>query len=737
MAITGYYGGKKYAPLPSGGGGSSDLSPILDVAGRPLEFPVGSSGAKAQLEEASRIVSERKATEQRKITEQKRIEDEARKKSAAASLQYRKEAARARNREEREAAAEKLSTTLGQVRAGYTGERVQSGLITSGRLGGFGGFEVTPETAQETIRYGKGQTYPKEVYEQMETKSKQRIADALQRGDTVEFVPGGVKITPLTSWEKAEMKVREKVTYPIGKKIYETTEVSIEKLSKGFGVYAPVGLGIPGMPTAITTPELRESSSGYVSGYLTGLKEKPLKTATLTGVAFVAPEVLGWVGAGSTALIGAELTKTIGTAAGLGITAVYGRSVVERVALEPTWEEKGFKLGEISATEITPFAVGGYLGVKTWPKIEGYLRTIGRKEIPIEKLVPKEVLYGDKKFVEAPSGKISGKEYLKLFKEESQILPGIKEPTLYHATGQKFWNSQLKVKYTPEMETSELKGLYGAYKISPYFLKVQGGYSLYGADVLGGYGKPGIAGIIPKKFILGYTAKPGTAFIPAIKPEVEAILPLGSEAKLLSKDFFFKWKGVRIPIDVFKATTLGGTATKGTTNLLAISSSYRPSKYSLVSPGSFLGSLLSSKSTKSYSSSIRSSIRSSNIGLSSSKSLLRSSSISPIISRKYSRPSYGMKWLLPSSVVGSSIISPSIYSSTYRIPKEPPILPFLKLKGKIGKRERKYKGYEDIAIASDLASQVLKLKPMRVSRKDIMKIAGEPLGIRRIPILID
>ena len=78
-----------------------------------------------------------------------------------------------------------------------------------------------------------------------------------------------------------------------------------------------------------------------------------------------------------------------------------------------------------------------------------------------------------------------------------------------------------------------------------------------------------------------------------------------------------------------------------------------------------------------------------------------------------------------------NISSIPIISVPIKITRIPIIAPFFSLKGIIGKRERKYKGYEDIALASDLASQVLKLKPMAISEKKLMKIAGEPFGVRR------
>jgi len=57
--------------------------------------------------------------------------------------------------------------------------------------------------------------------------------------------------------------------------------------------------------------------------------------------------------------------------------------------------------GEITSTEIAPMLIGGLLGTAIWPRVYGWQETrLRTTEIAEEKLVPKEIRIGEKKFVE-------------------------------------------------------------------------------------------------------------------------------------------------------------------------------------------------------------------------------------------------------------------------------------------------------------------------------------------------
>ena len=343
-------------------------------------------------------------------------------------------------------------------------------------------------------------------------------------------------------------------------------------------------------------PGLEQQESYIQIGAKRGFIEHPIKTAVIFGSSLALPQlvaaggaVAGAIGLGKVATIAAE---------GLFYTApvVYGGITIKRVSEERGAVAKLEKVGEIISTEISPSTVGGYLGTKGYLIGQGLVRTIGRKDIPTEEIVPKDVLSGRKIFPEAGRGASNIKQtqqiHLKKFLTESQRIPGYKEPMGYHATADysQLINKKGLLEVLPEGEDA---GLFISYGVSPHFLRVSPSISYGKANIVGG--EPGVAAVIPKKFTTTPTNQLGVAYIRGTKAEVEAQLPIGTLAALVSKEFRFTYAGVRIPIDIFKTVGVG----KGSLSFSNIASSYsRVSSYAL-SP-SIVGStsiisLLSSK----------------------------------------------------------------------------------------------------------------------------------------------
>ena len=345
----------------------------------------------------------------------------------------------------------------------------------------------------------------------------------------------------------------------------------VARFGVGAGTWISGGVGTIGkmtMDKPITTPLKYAAYGAMGAGIGFGI------SGALTGATAISPVV------GTVAQVGV-------TGAGIGLGGYYAYGVGKQVYEAPT----SFERGGIIGTEGLKIAAigGGYAsGQKGWQQTAGWWRTRGRVEIPAEQLIPAKILSGEKRFVVSPTGKISQKEYLRLFEKESQILPGIKEPIAYHQTPGVWWKGKgLEV---TQPGTSEFPGLYGAYKVSPHFLKVGGEYKIFSLKdwAVPPSKAPGTVGIIPTRFTLTQTGKPGTAFIPATKPEVEAIFPMGTKAVKVSTDYFYRWKGVRVPIDVYKATPPSTTPPIAPVVDVskAVSSYGAMPSYSLISPTS-------------------------------------------------------------------------------------------------------------------------------------------------------
>ena len=193
-------------------------------------------------------------------------------------------------------------------------------------------------------------------------------------------------------------------------------------------------------------------------------------------------------------------------------------------------------------------------------------------------------------------------------------------------------------------------------------------------------------------------AKPGESIIPFIKAEKEAIIPVGTQLRMVDKRFFFEFEGRKIPIYEFEALE-GGELIKGTMDVGTAISSYsravtqrplisstdivssgRYVSYSRDVPSSSVFPVTSSSMVKSISSSSFKAVSSSiSSGVSSSRSSVRSSaSISKVPSSAF----------IPSKSIAPPISPPKSPPIRPRISKPPYAPPYIRpptIKGPPGK----------------------------------------------------
>jgi len=584
-----------------------------------------------------------------------------------------------------------------------------------------------------------------------------------------------------TSWSRANTFLQKKVTQPTSKFIYEKTGVTKES----FGTLAFMNLGIEGEDAIKNlSPKFKswiepketyakEFGASSVAGYLGGLKDKPLKTAVTTGVFFALPKVLGTIGKLGITKLATKLPKTskvLGTGLKYGLPAVYTTSIITRVGLTPgDAKAKGYIFGEIASTELTPMAVGGYAGAKFWKNWDGFLSTLKRKEIKAEDIIIKDVRTGKKTFVESGSYGYKGK--LGEQKQKFDVQLFTKEGKAYHVTQKKFWKDYLEI--IPGKK--EFKGLYVAPSPSTYFIK--GGLKGYGGSLFTPYTSPGIAEIYPKGFkiskvtrVPGVKKMPGThafiddieggvVYVTGVKAEAEGVFPFGADTKIgkIGTNAFLKWKGQRIPIDTFVASSsddiVKAIATKiknfeqvNVKDLISSSSYGGKGSYPITTPGSYLfGSLLASskisKGSNKYSSDVSKIVSKieSNIMKSGKSSV--GSSFEPYASKG---SSVGIDSSLKSIMSKISKIESSYGGSSYgytptktTTPKA--LLPYLNWGGKPKKRKKKLKkAIYDLLYVPDFTSRALGLEPTEISeaqaKKQLKKILSG-LEIRQ-PVLV-
>ncbi|MBW2673699.1 MAG: hypothetical protein JRD89_09860 [Deltaproteobacteria bacterium] len=363
-------------------------------------------------------------------------------------------------------------------------------------------------------------------------------------------------------------------------------------------------------PLAISSPAARDIAVETLIGSYGGLRERPIQTAALTAISFALPSVIGAAkpagGAVASAIsrvprVGPPIAKYGARAAWTGLSALYGASTVHRVAKEPTIAAKSRKVGEILSTEVAPAFIGTYAGLKYAPRLPSIFQTAGKKEIPIEKIGYPALPEGGYPIA---GRRISAKELMKSFKhgtlyprpvrlEPSGVpvkylpkrakLPG-EPPGDYMWTG---WEE------LPEFDDelvlgrgdSELPGMYGAPVAETYFTHPPLGprISLFSTEIPSAEFRLPVVlrtrvskfkpvprsvrergvGAIAEYVRKGVWREPGTAYLPLMKPEYEAVLPEKTVLKSKGVRFFTKSGPHRFPIHEFVVSPMEGGADTG------------------------------------------------------------------------------------------------------------------------------------------------------------------------------
>lgn len=386
-------------------------------------------------------------------------------------------------------------------------------------------------------------------------------------------------------WESAETGLRARVTYPASEWL-EKKGVTSEKFVEKYTEYRAKQI-FP-FKEIKQAKEYAKVEAEFIKGGAIGVKEKPLKTAVIAAVSFIAPPLLGYAGK-VVAPIAAKfpaIASVTSKVAKYGLPTAYASVTGYRVYQEPQGA-RASKLGEIVTTEVAPMAVGGYAGAYFWPRAGGYLRTIGREEVPLGKITTKEVISGKETFPTAPPS-----QHKKLFLEKKYRLPGVKKPMGYHATPEK-WKELVT---TPG--SSEIPGTYVSPRASIHFAKVGEKYSLYGDEFFPTTKKPTIMGIVPEKFVtkvpvkvtpteaypykykLPGETKQGIGYILKMKSEIEAVITPGTKLATLKlpKKYYTKIRGIRIPIETYST---GGAATTSASGLPTQTFSQLSSRYAI------------------------------------------------------------------------------------------------------------------------------------------------------------
>ncbi len=268
---------------------------------------------------------------------------------------------------------------------------------------------------------------------------------------------------------------------------------------------------------------------------------------------------------------------------GLGGAFIFGKGT--QFVLEPTAGGRGKILGE-TVRELAAFGFGVKVGGKGFTGLQDIIRTRGLKEIPAEAVIDPKFFTGET-FPQIKKGQRAGELKSEFFQPVKELGEVGKAPRGFTALPVE------PVKEIPKGESFVFGG-FSAPRVSPRFLRTGGEERfklLSFKDFLTG-GKPTIvrtefvdigfapgvsaktprpSGRVTKEqlefFGGGFTertgkllvefpepkAPKGSAFIPFVKAEKEAVTPFGTPIEEIGRGFFIKFGGRRIPIAEVKA----------------------------------------------------------------------------------------------------------------------------------------------------------------------------------------
>ena len=326
--------------------------------------------------------------------------------------------------------------------------------------------------------------------------------------------------------------------------------------------------------------------SGVGSGVFEEVRQRP--TGLLATLAIGGAIGFGVKGAGALA------TRFVPKAVpilekGLGVTGVsLGALFVGQKGLEVIGAEGAEARGEIvgeTTLELGAFLIGARLGGKGFTSAQDIIRTRGLKEIPLESVIAPEFLTGQT-FPAIKRGQTAGALRSEFFQPILELGELGKAPRGFTAL------SGEPLGVIPKGDSFVFGG-FSAPKVSPQFLRVGGERAkLFSFKGFLTGGKPTIArtefaevGFAPG--VTGRTRRPlgrvpgeqleffgggfkegtgklvsdfgepqarrGSAFIPFVKTEKEAVTPFGTLIQEIGREFFIKFGGRRVPIVKLKA----------------------------------------------------------------------------------------------------------------------------------------------------------------------------------------
>jgi len=321
--------------------------------------------------------------------------------------------------------------------------------------------------------------------------------------------------------------------------------------------------------------------------------------------------------------------------AGLGAGGLFAFGRGQQIIAAPPGK-RGAIVG-VTTREVVGFTLGARLGAKGFTSIRDIVRTRGLIEIPAESVVAPEFFKGQR-FPSIRRGQTAGELRSEFFKPIKAIGEVKRAPRGFTALATE------PLKEIPKGDSFVFGG-FSAPRVSPAFLRVKGGEERIKLVSFKGFltgGKPTIVrtefvdiGFVPgvtartarpsgrvstkilrffgggfkertKELVVDFgkpQAPKGSAFIPFIKTEKEAITPFGTRILETGRKFFIKFEGRRIPIAevtaIPEAAPLGtglGTLGKGIKTLGGfLTTSSRIPQSSLITPEIGAISFLSSR----------------------------------------------------------------------------------------------------------------------------------------------
>lgn len=295
---------------------------------------------------------------------------------------------------------------------------------------------------------------------------------------------------------------------------------------------------------------------------------KPVTVGAIVGIGAGIGIGLSAVGAVAGA-VGGETAVSVANAVVGGVsTAVVVKSAVDFYKDYTTTTSNVEKDQKIADAIVTASALGagGYVGNAAFLRVQQFIRTFGRTEVPTENVVAPESLRGQNYPTVKPGT------------TASQLKSEFYEPALpgevagiargFHASPTSFKEVDIT-----QAGSSELKGLYSAPKLNPTFLRdgtesKPVGFNLITnvkptairvqfkdieyAPGVGPTTKVGSRSLTGLKTFFSDIAGSARTVLPAIKTEKEVITAVESKLLRTSSEFFFKTtKGVRVPIEEY------------------------------------------------------------------------------------------------------------------------------------------------------------------------------------------